>query len=244
MITEMTKPGKMTVDQGTQISSVIIATAANIDLSMISLNEEQADDILARQNMLQEELKEHTAYLIKKYAIHDLRFGPPIKEFDVTVPRTYHHASWADTYIRENRYLISHEEDATLLLVEKKYGESAYELMAGMTYHVGIHPIIKLEQQDAVTIKDCQNFMKRQNALPVGIQGLSLAQCQHPKQFPLNKKVHSFDQLDYNFLSNNDKYYLPDLSHYSMGETWNLGIFKMYHDRYFINGYLLCFYEK
>ena len=160
------------------------------DLVALGFTKEEAQEILEKGDLIQEEMKAPLIALLKKYAIIDPRYGSSIAEFDVTVPMDYKHETYIDQegkQVKKLKNTYYYNDD----LNSKNFANTTTKLVPGKTYHVKIFPILT-----TVTSEDNMNFLKRQRAIFVGGQGLMLAQNQHKNKFPKGKWTVSFDQKD------------------------------------------------
>lgn len=135
------------------------------------------------------DLKRAIAPLIGQKPSND-KFGPPLKEFELTVPKDYHHDTQLERFGRKTKDLKT-----TLAfnsnLSDENFSEVSHKLTPGKTYLVKFIPI-----NSRVNSNECLVEYKRQNAVLVGVQGLTLLQETHPDEFPVGKYSVSFDEKD------------------------------------------------
>lgn len=120
----------------------------------------------------------------------DERFGPAAKDFEFTVPADYVHDTHLDTFAEKTKKLsTTHYFNDNL--TSKNFAKATNKLEPGKTYRVRIFPVLQ-----RVTSEDCLTFLKKQGAIFVGTQGLTLVQEIKPDEFPIGKWTVSFDEKD------------------------------------------------
>jgi hypothetical protein len=203
------------------------------ELVTLGFSKEEAQEILKKGDLIQEEMKATLIALLKKYAIIDPRYGSSIAEFDVTVPMDYKHETYIDQESKQAKKLKTtyyYNDD----LSSKNFASATTKLVPGKTYHVKIFPILT-----TITSEDNMNFLKRQRAILVGGQGLMLAQNQHKDKFPKGKWTVSFDQKDALWKDASGDHRVPYVYASSDGDfRFNLGYFE---DDWSDDRCLLCF---
>lgn len=109
-----------------------------------------------------------------------------IKEFNLTIPRSYNHKTQLAEFKKKHKkdFYFYNEE-----ITDKNFKGATNQLIPGRTYKVSIFQI-----QETVSSKDCLTFLKSQNAILVGAQGLSVAYEQKKEEFPESKWMISFDE--------------------------------------------------
>lgn len=115
----------------------------------------------------------------------DERFYP-LNEFSLTIPRAYDHATQLSGFAKEYRKKSYYWNDN---LTDANFAKATRRLEPGKTYTVKIFGI-----RETVTSGDCLAFLKSQNAILVGAQGLSLVWQETKDQFPVGKWTVSFDE--------------------------------------------------
>ena len=194
-----------------------------------TLTKEQADEILKSGNMVHIDVKSSLA----KHAIADKSFGPAVKEFEFTVPSDYTHDTQLDTFAKKTKKLKTtyyFNDD----LNSKNFANATNKLVPGKTYKVKIFPILA-----TVTSEDCMLFLKKQNAILVGGQGITVLQDQKPDEFPIGKWTISFDEKETLWKDAGGRHRVPGVNRISDGVwVFYLGDFE----RAWGDGHaLLCF---
>jgi len=237
MITE-----KITSGQKKQLMRVL-----EDGVDVLNLTKDQTDIILKVGNLVQADLKTS----LKKHSTTD-KFGPAIREFEITVPVDYNH----DTQIDSSREKALRERTTRYYsdkLTSKNYAEASNELIPDRTYKVKIFPI-----NSDTNYSEIIAFLEKQKTILVGGQGLTLVYDLAKDQLPKDKQIVSFDKDDYLLNIGSDQY-VPSINPCSNGN-----IFKFYTYGYSRYGYfyeenskmtpgggsfgnnscLLCFYDK
>lgn len=150
----------------------------------LCLSKDEAQEIIMNGGMMQEEVKP----ILRKLAIADKRFGQAIKKFKFTVPVNYNHNTQIDTFAQKTKKLET-TGDYDDHLTSANFAKATNKLEPGKTYKVKIFPILS-----TVTSEDCLKFLRKQNVLLVGGQGLTLIQALKADQFPTGKWTVSFDE--------------------------------------------------
>ncbi len=132
--------------------------------------------------------------ILQKLAIEEERFGLVVSKFSITIPANYKHAKQIDRFAEKVKKLNTtyhYDKDLT----SKKFENATHRLVPGKTYTVKIFPILeRASSKERVSGEDCMAFLRKQNAILVGGQGLTLAYSLMPDEFPVNKCVVSFDE--------------------------------------------------
>lgn len=172
----------------------ILEDAIECACTNISLEEDAIERLLRNAEKLQEDL----AASIIKHSVEDVKFFKHsfadvkfflMDSFELTVPEDYDHGR-AAFELRKTC-----EEGEILLLqqrnYDKHYKNATHQLVPGKTYMVKIFSI-----RQEITPEDCMNFLALQRAIPVGVQGLSLARQLKREKFPIGKWTVSFNEKD------------------------------------------------
>lgn len=218
---------KITQDQRKQIIRFV-----EDRLDKLGFTKEEAQEIIENGGTLTTEIET----LFKKLSIADNRFGSAIKEFEITVPADYNHDKQIDQFGKKTKKLKNtyYYNDA---FTSKNFAKATNKLEAGKTYLVKIFPILK-----SVTSEDCMNFLRKQRAILVGGQGLSLAQDLKKDEFPVGKWTVSFDEKDALWEDADGDRRVPYVCRYSGGD-WYFRLGNFGNDWY--SDYcLLCFCDK
>lgn len=107
-----------------------------------------------------------------------------------TVPDNYNHDTQVDDFAKKTRKLKStyYYNDE---LTSKNFSKATSKLVSGKTYGIKLFPIL-----EAVESEDCLAFLKSNNAILVGAQGVTALQADQPDIFPTGKWTVSFDEKD------------------------------------------------
>lgn len=173
-------------------------------------------------------------YMIKKIRARDTRFGPAVKDFEFTVPADYKHDTQLETFAKETKKLkttCNFNGD----LNSKNFAKATNKLEPGKKYRVRIFPILS----STVTSEDCMTFLKKQEAILVGGQGITLLQGQKADEFPVGKWTVSFDEKDALWTDSGGNHRVPLVHRYSDG-CWAFGLGGFEHDWHDVF-WLLCF---
>ena len=165
----------------------------------------------------------------------DQRFGPAMKDFEFTVPPDYQHDTQLDTFAEKTKRLKTtyYFNDG---LTSKNFAKATNKLEPGKTYRVRIFPVL-----ETVTSEDCMTFLKKQGAILVGGQGVTLLQDQKADEFPVGKWTVSFDEKDALWEDAGGFHGVPGVFRYSDGDwEFNLGYFDYDWGDYYC---LLCVTE-
>ncbi len=172
---------KMKSIQGARIARIF-----EVAVDTLELSEDEAERVIAEGCALQEQVKP----ILQKLAMVDQRFGPAVKDFEFTVPADYKHDTQLDTFAKKTKKLPTtyyFNDD----LNSKNFAKATNKLEPGKKYRVRIFPILS-----TVTSEDCMTFLKKQGAILVGGQGVTLLQDQKADEFPVGKWTVSFDEKD------------------------------------------------
>lgn len=169
--------------------------------------------------------------LKQDFPVVDRRFGGVMTEFKFTVPSDYNHEEQLKAFGKKyKKEFYFYNDDIT----DKNFAKVSTKLIPGKTYTVKMFPILQ-----TVSSEDCMTFLKKQNAIFVGAQGLSLLRNEDKEKFPVGKWTVSFDEKE-NLWKDADGYHrVPVVDRYSVG-VWgfDLGFFEFL----WYSGYvLLCF---
>ncbi len=161
--------------------------------------------------------------------IIDPCFGQAINETELIVPPDHNHDTWLDTFAEKTKHLPNtHFYDGCLNNISL-WGVSN-KLVPWERYKVKLFPILK----NNVPSEDCVTFLKKQNAMIVGAQGLFLLQNLRKGFFPMNKYVLSFYEIC------EKRRRVPYVRHWSSNDLWSfyLGCFE---NRWNDSCCLVCF---
>ena len=158
--------------------------------------------------------------ILQKLTINDKRFGPAIKEFEITVPLDYNHDTQIDQFGEKTKKLKTtyYYNDA---LTSKNFAKATNKLQPGKTYKVKIFPILA-----TVKSEDCMTFLGKQNAILVGGQGVTLVQDLKKEELPLDKWTVSFDERESLWKDSGGRHRVPHVDALSGGDfRFDLGYF-------------------
>jgi len=176
----------------------------------LSFSKDEAQEIIKAGGTLQEQVKP----ILQKLAMVDQRFGPAVKEFEFTVPSDYKHDTQLDTFAKKTKKLKTtcYFNDA---LTSANFAKATNKLEPGKTYKVKIFPIL-----ERVTSEDCMTFLKKQGAILVGGQGITLLQANKPDEFPIGKWTVSFDEKDALWEDSDGHHGVPNVYRRSDGDWY------------------------
>jgi hypothetical protein len=198
-------------------------------LRALGFTKDEAQEIIKSGGTMQLEVKP----ILKKLAIADKRFGAAIREFELTVPEDYNHDTQIDAFGKKTKKLKNtyyYNDDFT----SENFANASNKLQPGKTYKVKIFPIL-----ETVASEDCMAFLRKQNAILVGGQGLTLTQDLKKDEFPIGKGTISFDEKDNLWEDADGRHGVPFVGRYSDGDwAFRLGYFG---DPWFSDYVLLCF---
>jgi len=116
------------------------------------------------------------------------KFGHLVKEIKFKIPKDYD----KDKYLEEfGKKTISNSSTCFCnkeLFNSDNFNRVSHDLVPGKTYTVKLIPIIQ-----TVSAKECLEEYKRQNAVLVGAQGITILQENMPDEFLEGKYLVSFD---------------------------------------------------
>jgi hypothetical protein len=191
----------MTVDQENRIVDLVRDA-----IRALSFLEDDAQKIINADEQMK--------LTFQKLGVVDKRFGLARRCFDFMVPLEYKYETQIDTFVKKTKGLnTTHDYDS--VLTSENFAKATNELEPGKTYRVRIFPILS-----RVSSNDCLTFLKKQNAIFVGVQGLILLQDQSADEFPFGKWVVSFDKKDALWKDSNGKHRVPSVRRYS--DCWLL----------------------
>lgn len=233
MTKQITQVEPMTEGQQKRIKDLIDPVLGTIDFSSLGISKEGAQEIIEKGNLLQSDIKDSIIDALMKYAIIDKRFGAAIAEFELTVPPDYNQDTQIDEFGKKTKKLKTtyYYNDA---LTSKNFAKATNKLTPGKTYKVKIFPILS-----TVTSEDCMNFLRKQNAILVGGQGVTLAQDLKADEFPIGKYTVSFDEKEALWKDSAGDHRVPRVGRGSDGGwEFRLGSFGI---GWGVDGCLLCF---
>ena len=198
----------------------------------LSFSKDEAQEIIKAGGTLQEQVKP----ILQKLAMVDQRFGPAVKDFEFTVSADYVYDTQLDTFAKKTKKLKTtyYFNDA---LTSANFAKATNKLEPGKTYRVRVFPILQ-----TVTSDDCMTFLKKQGAILVGGQGITLLQVNKPNEFPVSKWTVSFDEKNVLWEDAGGGHRVPGVDRRSDGD-WGFSL------GYFEGGWLddhclLCFCDK
>jgi hypothetical protein len=174
-------PEKITSKQENHIVDLVRDAVRSLELS-----KDEAQEIVKSGDILQNEIKP----ILRRLAISDKRFGPAVREFKLTVPGDYDDPTQIDQFGKKARALkTTHYYNNAL--TSQNFANATNKLQPGKTYTVKIFPILS-----QVSSEDSLAFLRKQKAILVGGQGLTLAQELKGEEFPKGKWTVSFDEKE------------------------------------------------
>jgi len=221
--------GMITSGQDKQLKRVI---SDGLDKIIKNLTKAQAEQLLKVGNLLQDDL----ARSFRKRSIVDKRFGADLLKGKgtFTVPADYNHDTQIDDFGVKTKDLKS-TYYYNPNLTSKNFAGASNKLVPGKTYAIKMFWLLG----DRISSKDCLAFLKENNAILVGAQGLTALHTDQPEIFPIGKYTVSFDEKEA-LLKDADGYHrVPDVGRESDGDRkFRLGYFA--NSWYSVN-VLVCF---
>lgn len=116
----------------------------------------------------------------------DAQFDPAIAEFEFQVPVGYNPVTQVDASAKKAK-LEKSTYNYNVNLTSSNYSKTSGSLVAGDIYIVKIFPVT-----ESVTSQQCLTFLKKQEAILAGAQGLTLVYDLAKSKLPKDKKIISF----------------------------------------------------
>jgi hypothetical protein len=165
------------------------------------------------------------------------KFGEKITEFEITVPVDYNHKTYIDTSAKKAK-----KEKTTYgyndNLNSKNFANASVQLEPGKTYKVKIFPTLVF----SISSDDCIAFLKKQQAILVGGQGLMLVYDQTKDKLPKGTWTTSLDEKPTLWKDSDGKYCLPAVHARTDGAfKFDLDSYDNVWDAY---NCLLCFCDE
>lgn len=154
-----------------------------------------------------------------------------LKTFSLTVPVDYDHANQLRLfYEKSSDKLNSFDENIT----DENFNKATQKLVPGKTYTVKI-----FSSKYKIIAEDCLAFLRDQQAILVGAQGLSLV-CEYSLgELPVNREFVSFDDKEALWKDSSGRNRVPSVGLGSDGALdFVLGVFSGVFGK---DGCLLCF---
>lgn len=152
----------------------------------------------------------------------------PLNEFTLTVPADYVHATQLGMFEKKYRKSFYYFNDD---ITDAHFSKATNQLVPGKTYTVKVFGI-----KQRVTSEDCLAFLKSQNAILVGAQGVSLVWQEKKDEFPVEEWTASFDEKEALWRDAVGVHRVPFVS----GGAWEFSLGYFAHD--WDDAYcLLCF---
>lgn len=172
----------------------------------------QADDLQYIVENGPKEWKERA-----KLQLEAQRF-PLLKEFSLTVPADYHHATELSMLNPRDFYFFNEA------LTDENFKRATQKLVPGKTYKAKIFGI---GNGFRVSSEDCLALYTREHALMTGAQGLSLVYRLKKKELPKGKWTTSFDEKDALWKDAGGYHWVPCVdAHSDSGFLFLLGSFE------------------
>lgn len=164
------------------------------------------------------------------------KFGANLlpNDFTFTIPNDYNHSKQIKSFIIKNK--SSEVNYIHECLTDNNFTHVTNELIQGRTYTVKLFPILR-----EVKSEECLIFLKSNNAILVGAQGLTFLHECHSDKLPIWKYILSFDKKDALYKDTNDNARVPSYCKFP-GDIFDLylGNFELYWDSHHV---LLCLCE-
>lgn len=167
----------------------------------------------------------------------DQYFGSSIKDFEFTVPADYKHDTQIDTFAEKTKKNTSttHFSD---FLNSVNFEKVTNRLEPGKAYCVQVFPI-----RGNVQSQSCLDFLKKQGAILVGGQGLTLLQAQKGNELPVEKFIVSFDEKNALCEDEAGLHRLPSVYRY-LDDRWKFDCSAVFESIWGDESCLLCISEK
>ena len=156
-----------------------------------------------------------------------------LSSLQFTVPEGYNHSTQLASFSKENRKkFYSYNDNIT----DENFAKTTNKLVPGKTYEAKIFGITKW-----VTSEDCLAFLKTQNAILVGAQGISVVWQQAKENLPKGKYTLSFDEKNALWRDAGGRRRVPSVGR-DVGGGWDFGLGDFesdWHD----GSCLLCLFD-
>ncbi len=139
------------------------------------------------------------------------QFGEDLlnKKGAFTVPIDYDHDTQIDVFgVRTRKLQSTHYYDKEL--TSKNFAKTTNRLEPGKTYAIKMFPVLEIVQSE-----DCLAFLRENNAIFAGAQGLTALQDDQPDVFPTGRYGISFGKKD----ADGDRW-VPSVRRDSDGDWW------------------------
>ncbi|HAE36611.1 MAG: hypothetical protein UR85_C0004G0051 [Candidatus Nomurabacteria bacterium GW2011_GWF2_35_66] len=163
----------------------------------------------------------------------------PVAEFEFTVPTSYDHDNQIDVSVKRAKLdkLYSSVENLT----SENFAKVTNKLVSGKTYIVKIFEM----NPEGATSQECLAFLKNQDVILVGAQGLTLVYDLMKEKLPKDKVIFSFDKKENLWTSSDGNHGIPFLRTYTKEEgDYAFGVNTFEYDFVGNNGCLMAFFEK
>lgn|GEM_PF-1808140 len=206
------------------ITNALDVTKQNVAaiISGLNLQDTEAQEIIEKDNL--QELFQNASTDVLKWCVATCIgrcFGAAIKEFDFTVPANYDHDTQIDSF-RKNAKKEKTTHYYYDALTSKNFSNATNKLEPGKTYTVKIFPILTNVDSDS-----CVNFLRKQNAILVGGQGVTLVCDLTKDKLPKGKFTVSFDEKNALWKDSDGYHMVPYvLAHSDGGFRFDLGGFE------------------
>lgn len=143
----------------------------------------------------------------------------------ITVPNDYHHATQLTKFTKQNRRWFDRYAG---IVTDETFPNPSRYLGSGHKLRVRV---FKQVASGVTTSKECMEFLRSQNAVFTGVQGLSLVFEQKREQLPKGHRYASFDEKERLYRDRGDHRLVPvidakrdgkfDLNVVSFDDVWN-----------------------
>ncbi len=161
------------------------------------------------------------------------RFGAP-KEFRFTVPPFYKHEEQIDNFHR----MIAGKETVFCFddrMSGEHFPEASHRIVAGRRYVVCLYPVLRM-----VSTAQCLDFLEDEQALLVGLHGLTLLYQMESRHVARGRHVVSFDVAEKLWKDEHNKTRVPVMNNDNQIFLFDLSFF---HATWTPSFDLLCFKE-
>ncbi len=156
-----------------------------------------------------------------------------LKKLKFNVPKLYDHDHQLDSFFKNNLQKFDY---FNINVTDENYKKVTHKLVSGKTYTVKFFAVTQ-----PTKLSECLNFLKSQNALLAGAQGVTLFWKHGKRYFPTGYTV-SLDEIKSLWYDESDKLYKAVGIHCAPGTRWGLQLF--FSEYNLKNCCLICFSEE
>lgn len=140
------------------------------------------------------------------------QFGEAITEFELLCPPSFNHDTQIDVSLKKAK--ISRTVDRVEpCLTSANFAKASAKLIPSGSYLVKIIPIT-----ETVTSQQCLEYLKKQNAIPVGLHGLTLVFELKKDKLPKDRWIVSFAPKEELYVDKDGNHVVPYVHTFQEGE--------------------------